>query len=599
MADALLDKWRAVVPPQPTFWRFILYAIRPPRLRAHDGLSSRGATQTELFFDLVLALPWGALVDSPTRRNPSSSDTWHILAVAAIFNGWMGRTFFNTRYDTDSATARISAILGMTGFTAMAFGVRCTSNDDSVLVCDDNELHSVSSIFILGYGAVRSVLWINYLAVYCALPSKRSNQYSSPDSITVKGMLTGFGFSLLCCFLASGLRKPKDADARFCLFLTAVVVDFVTPFVLIPYMPAIRIHHLMGRFGRFLLICVNASVVAPLLEMPLHGGRVNLFSPLLALWPPFCLIQLHSAPIGGLLTSSRVEHFHRSYEGTTIRKIRIYGFFYLHLPLTLLISALFTRMPPWDRVSGPSGDKAIWACLLLILAAQHVLVSTQNMTHALCRGFGALLLLTLAFADSCFALPVQPTPDTTPDTTPVKPKSGPPMMPWPPASPPIAEKLLPWGDLELSLCNPAFSMLVICAVLLFEVFVDAFLGFRQAETEKVEEGADPDVPTLNALGIGYTQSLGAAPLISLHPAYTTSLDTWREGHTSGDHDPTSGDHDHTSGDHDHGGFRDANARPTLIGDPPADPSRGPSDDSSRAPLSPVVHTAAVAHRDSL
>jgi hypothetical protein len=162
------------------------------------------------------------------------------------------------------------------------------------------------------------------------------------------------------------------------------------------------------------------------------------------------------------------------------------------------------------------------------------------------------------------------------------------MMPWPPASPPIAEKLLPWGDLELSLCNPAFSMLVICAVLLFEVFVDAFLGFRQAETEKVEEGADPDVPTLNALGIGYTQSLGAAPLISLHPAYTTSLDTWREGHTSGGHDHTSGDHDHT-----------ADARPTLKGDPPADPNRGPSDDSSRAPSSPVVHTAAVAHRDSL
>jgi hypothetical protein len=143
------------------------------------------------------------------------------------------------------------------------------------------------------------------------------------------------------------------------------------------------------------------------------------------------------------------------------------------------------------------------------------------------------------------------------------------------------------------------GLLVICAVLLFEVFVDAFLGFRQAETEKVEEGADPDVPTLNALGIGYTQSLGAAPLISLHlpssplislhPAYTTSLgNTWREGHTSGDHDHTSGDHDHT-----------ADARPTLIGDPPADPNRGPSDDSSRAPLSPVVHTAAVAHRDSL
>ena len=554
-------------PPQPTFWRFILYAIRPPRLRAHGGLSSRGATQTELFFDLVLALPWGALVDSPTRRNPSSSDTWHIIAVAAIFNGWMGWTFFNTRYDTDSATARISAILGMTGFTAMAFGVRCTSNDDSVLVCDDSESHSVSSIFILGYGAVRSVLWINYLAVYCALPSKRSSQYSSPDSITVKGMLIGFGFSLLCCFVASGLRNPKDADARFCLFVTAVVVDFVTPFVLIPYMPAIRIHHLMGRFGRFLLICVNASVVVPLLEKPLHVGRVNLFSPLLALWPPFCLIQLHSAPIGGLLTSSRVEHFHRSYEGTTIRKIRIYGFFYLHLPLTVFISALFTRMPPWDLVSGPSGDKAIWACVLLILAAQHVLVSTQNRTHALCRGFGALLLLTLAFADSCFALPMQPTPQ--------KLQSGPPMMPWPPASPPSSEETqLPWGDLKLSLCNPAFSTIVICAVLLFEVLVDAFLGYRQAETEKVE-GADPDVPTLSALGIGYTQSLGAAPLISLHPAYTTS------------------------GDHDHGGFRDSDARPTLIGDPPADPNQGPSDDSSRAPLSPVVHTAAVAHRGSL
>ena len=93
------------------------------------------------------------------------------------------------------------------------------------------------------------------------------------------------------------------------------------------------------------------------------------------------------------------------------------------------------------------------------------------------------------------------------------------------------------------------------------------------------------------------------PSSTLHPAYTitytTSLDTWREGHTSGGHDRTSGDHDHTSGDHDHGRFRDANARPTLIGDPPADPSRGPSDDSSRAPSSPVVHTAAVAHRDSL
>lgn len=462
----------AAASPKPSLRRFVLYALRPPRLRTHDARDSRGATQTELFFDLVIALPWGALVDTEVSK------TYHPIAVAAIFNGWLGWAFFNTRYDTDSATARFSAVLAMTGFTAMGFGVRCVAVSTSELNCDDDQFYPVTALFILGYVAVRAVLWLNYAAVYCALPARGTS-----DRITVRGLLTGFGSALACCGAAVAMTGSHNQDGRLALFVCALGLDYLTPFLLIPFQPSIRIHHMLGRFGRFLLICVNSTVLVPLLQSARleDDDSVSLFSPMIALWPPFCLVQLHSAPIGGLASSrERVEHFHRSYEGTTLRKLRIYAFFYSHLPLSLLISALFTRMRPWNQLSGPAGDKVLWAGVLLCLAAQHVLVSVHdNAKRALSRAATAMLLLALALADRCWA----------PEA--VDPANA------PPAAPPTAA--LDWNELDWSLCNPAVSSILLCGVLLLDVFVDAFLSFQEAEKKAAVEGAAAEAVDAAAL----------------------------------------------------------------------------------------------------
>lgn len=467
--DTLLSQ--ASVPRFSLCRRFILYAMRPPRLRTLDARDSRGATQTELFFDLVLALPWGALVDSSSLSYPKQADTQHIIAVTALFNGWIGWAFFNTRYDTDSATARFSAILVMTGFTAMGFGVRCIAQSASVLICDDDEAHNVNVLFILGYVTVRGVLWLNYVVVWCSLPSQHT-----ADSISVRGFLTGFGASLVLCGLAAALNAPEQEDARLVCFLMSLMVDVATPFVLIPYQPAIRIHHMLGRFGRFLLVCVNSTVLMPLLQSARleNDTSVSILSPLIALWPPFCLVQLHSAPIGGLAASrERVEHFHRSYEGTTLRKLRIYAFFYSHLPLTMLVSALFTKLEPWDALSGPAGDKVLWAGVLLCLAAQHVLVSVRaNAKRALSRAAVAVVMLGLAFADPCFAPSERPT-------------MAPPMPPNAPPRPPTG--IIDW-PLSWSLCSPAFSSFVLCLVLVLDVLADAYLSFVDMELANVSQG---------------------------------------------------------------------------------------------------------------
>ena len=156
-----------------------------------------------------------------------------------------------------------------------------------------------------------------------------------------------------------------------------------------------------------------------------------------------------------------------------LRKLRIYGFFYLHLPLSVLISALFTRMYPWDALSGPAGDKLLWSGLLLTLAAQHVLVSVgANSKRALSRAAAALLLVALALADRCFDVDEPRT-----DNDLGAPPSSPPL----PAAPPTPPQQNLFAEFRWSLCDPALSSMVLCVALLLDVICDAFLGFEQVE----------------------------------------------------------------------------------------------------------------------
>jgi hypothetical protein len=95
----------------------------------------RGATPTELYFDLVYFMPLQRLSTRALGWD-NVFDFW--LYYVAIFNAWLGQAFFNNRFDTDDLLARVFALMKMTCVVGMAAGVPTDLETDGVEAADEH-----------------------------------------------------------------------------------------------------------------------------------------------------------------------------------------------------------------------------------------------------------------------------------------------------------------------------------------------------------------------------------------------------------------------------------------------------------------------------
>jgi len=214
--------------------------IDPPRLRSvEDPGADRGATWTELFFDLVFVV---AVVRLSTAF--LNDVTVHgFLVFAGLFIPlwllWTGFTFYSDRFDTDDAIHRLFMLAGMFCVAAMAAAVTGVAAGTN------------STAFAIAYVAARAVAIALYGRAWIHLPQARPlvNVYLAAPTFSIALWLVAFAF---------------PTPLRYVLWAVGLLMELATPLAARRRQSAAPLDtsHLPERMGLFTIVVLGETVLS-------------------------------------------------------------------------------------------------------------------------------------------------------------------------------------------------------------------------------------------------------------------------------------------------------------------------------------------------
>ncbi|MGW0435154.1 low temperature requirement protein A [Micromonospora sp. NPDC003197] len=206
-----------------------------PRINGKDE-ENRHSSWLELFFDLAFVF---AMTTVTARLGNDPRLTWgEVLAAlglfAALWWAWVGQAFFDTRFDCDDVTQRLSVLAAMVGAGAMAVGVADAPR---------------TLLFPIGYLVVRGALLGLYLRVRASRTEFRWVTFI---------YLPGFGLGWLIWF-GSLFAPPSTRPA---LWATGLTIELLTPWIGRYLLKRAPVHtsHLPERLGLFTIILLGVSL---------------------------------------------------------------------------------------------------------------------------------------------------------------------------------------------------------------------------------------------------------------------------------------------------------------------------------------------------
>lgn len=212
--------------------------ILPPRLRSRDEGEERHAEWLELLYDLVFVATISILA-----LNLSSDYSFYkfLLSIPLFFViwwGWVGHTFYLTRFGTDDLFNRFLTMLQMIAVAAMAVNV------------EDAYSFSGSS-FAVSYAFLRIILVYEYY---------RAGKHLKEAKPLTNHYCKGFGLAALIWFISAFVPIPF----RFILWAIALIIDIITPITAAEEQFKLPPHstHLPERFGLFTIILIGEAVVS-------------------------------------------------------------------------------------------------------------------------------------------------------------------------------------------------------------------------------------------------------------------------------------------------------------------------------------------------
>jgi low temperature requirement protein LtrA len=266
--------------------------------------NQRKATWLELFFDLVFIVVIKELAHFLEKDISFLGVSGFVLLFLPIFLIWAGSTFYNERFGAGDISHRLFTFIQMLIVAAFALSIH-------------SGLSETSTWFALTYAAVRIVQIIMWVRAGNNNPraKKSTSMYATGDSISV-------ALWILSIFV--------PIPARFALWVFAILIDFITPSIVLKNeknMPKLSPSHLTERMGLFFIIVVGESIIE-VIRIVARGHispitiQIGGFGILVA----FCLWWLYFD-----------QASHRPFKD---KKPQVIAWATLHLPLLMAVTAL-------------------------------------------------------------------------------------------------------------------------------------------------------------------------------------------------------------------------------------------------------------------
>lgn len=337
----------------PTFHMSILSESDLSNLSGIADRDDRGATFTELFFDLVYVVPLTKLTE---MHLDTGNYAVFVLYYIALANTWMGEAFFNTRFDTDDAIVRMLTVVRVVSLVVMAYGINKQS----------------PNTFGVAYLVLRGILIVQYFRAWYNTDSHHLRRLCM-------GYMLLFSFSWLCW--VAGL--PCAYDLKFTLFALGTCVDLATPFVLLYVMVPVHQRHMPDRLASFTIVVISVMLTQVIDYTLAHqDDQIFLLCLLCAVLIPYCLMTLYTnvcgVPIGIEEFSSSLWH-----------RFLTYMHFYLHIPFTGSI-VYTTKALQSISCGGPANLTAAHSIVgtsltLVLLGCHHFFVQGNTYDRTLTR----------------------------------------------------------------------------------------------------------------------------------------------------------------------------------------------------------------------
>jgi low temperature requirement protein LtrA len=223
-------------------WRRVAERLKLRPSQLPEQREDRHASWLELFFDFMFVLALAsvqALLNPPNRVGEVAIT---LLLYAVVWWAWTGQAFYDTRFDPDDVSHRLSVLIAMAGAGAMSLGAKDAPD---------------TALLPIGYLIVRATLLVLYLRVRnTSLAARRVTSL----------YLIGFGVGWLL-WLGS-LAAPLQA--RPPIWIAALVIELLTPWVGRSRLAQFPVHpsHLPERIGQFTIILLGVTLTGLLNAVP-------------------------------------------------------------------------------------------------------------------------------------------------------------------------------------------------------------------------------------------------------------------------------------------------------------------------------------------
>jgi low temperature requirement protein LtrA len=197
----------------------------------------RRATWFELFFDLVFVAAVAQLSSAFAASYDLGGALRFVLAFLVLWWAWLGHTFHASRFDEDRPDQRALGMAAILAVVLIGYGA-------------GDAFGARGWAFAAGLAAFKALLVVAYV-----------REHRRPYA---RGLVRTYGilYALQAVLWASSLAVA--GSPRLGLWLAALAVDFVTPFLVAPHTHGVPPHpeHLPERFGLFTIILLGESVAA-------------------------------------------------------------------------------------------------------------------------------------------------------------------------------------------------------------------------------------------------------------------------------------------------------------------------------------------------
>ena len=276
-----------------------------PKMRTDENFDiERKASWLELFYDLMFVSILAQL--SHTLFNHISWEGLGMFVFLFIPAWWIWNsiTFYNERYEINDIRHRIFTFLNMIPLAGIAFSVHGAMGDQA-------------NIFAVSYIISRLLLIYLWLT---AGESKIERRLSYIFTI---------GFSISVIIWIVSIFTP--APYKFMLWAIAILFDLVTPMVTLKTqakLPKISTSHIPERFGLLVILTIGETVIASANGLSSHHAFnwVTAIACILGLCISFLIWWLYIDHVMYRVFKRNVWH--------------ILGWSYLHLPLTISVTAV-------------------------------------------------------------------------------------------------------------------------------------------------------------------------------------------------------------------------------------------------------------------